>query len=316
MGEDIRIRRYDSADSTSVLELLRISLGESPLMVRTTQWFSWKHHDNPFGPSIILVAEADGRVVGLRAFMRWDLCTRDGGMLACVRAVDTATHPDYQRRGIFRSLTMAGLEIAEEEGIDLVFNTPNPKSKAGYLTMGWKEVGAIKVLLRPHPFRLGRDGDEGRLPEPAQFIDGEPPRFDGLGDRPSIGLRTNRTPQYLRWRFRDHPTARYLRVDAKDGTAVVRPNYREGRRELIISELMGTKPREAMRRVIHTSRAGYEVAWFSAGSPERRAALSAGMVPVPWPTALTLVARPLRELPVDVTRMSAWDLALGDLELL
>lgn len=315
MAEDITIRRYEEKDLPGVLELLRVALGESPLLERTNEWFSWKHQDNPFGPSISLVAEADGRLVGLRAFMRWHLRLADGDLLRCVRAVDTATHPSYQRRGIFRNLTMAGLAIAEEEGIDLVFNTPNPKSKAGYLTMGWTEVGPIGVLARPHPLRLGRTSGD-RLPEPDELINGDPPHFEGLVDRAPLGLRTDRNPDYFRWRFSQHPTARYLRIDAGNGTAVVRPNYRAGRRELIISELLGPSTRKAVRRVIRTSRAGYEVAWFTAGSPERRAAVTAGMIPLPWLTALTLVARPLRRLPVDVTQMDSWDLALGDLELL
>lgn len=316
MDEGIRIRRLEEADLPAVLDLLRLALSESPLLERTAQWFWWKHRDNPFGPSIGLVAEADGRVVGLRAFMRWQLVLPGGGVVNCVRAVDTATHPAYQRRGIFRNLTMAGIEIAEGEGIDLIFNTPNPKSKQGYLTMGWSEVGDIEVLARPHLLRLRQNVDDDRLPDVGEFIDGSPPG-DGVGDdRAPFGLRTKRTPQYFQWRFNRHPTARYLRVDAGDGTALVRPNHRAGRRELIISELLGSSPRAAVRRVIRSSRAGYEVAWFSKGTPERRASMWAGMFPVPWLTALTLVARPLRPLPVDVTRMGSWDLALSDLELL
>jgi hypothetical protein len=40
------------------------------------------------------------------------------------------------------------------------------------------------------------------------------------------------------------------------------------------------------------------------------------MIPVPGVSALTLVANPLRTLPVDVFDLSEWDISLGDLELL
>jgi hypothetical protein len=40
------------------------------------------------------------------------------------------------------------------------------------------------------------------------------------------------------------------------------------------------------------------------------------MMPVPGVRSLTLVARPLRELPIDVLSLANWDLALSDLELL
>jgi hypothetical protein len=33
-------------------------------------------------------------------------------------------------------------------------------------------------------------------------------------------------------------------------------------------------------------------------------------------SALTLMARPLRDLDIDVTSMASWDLAISDLELL
>ncbi len=145
----ITVRPYIDDDLAAVLDLLRAALGETPLLRRTPELFTWKHIANPFGRSIMLLAEVDGRVAGLRAFMRWDLVTPEGETLRCVRAVDTATHPDFQRLGIFRRLTLAALEQAAADGIDMVFNTPNPKSGAGYLSMGWTEVGSIGVLAAP-----------------------------------------------------------------------------------------------------------------------------------------------------------------------
>jgi hypothetical protein len=120
----------------------------------------------------------------------------------------------------------------------------------------------------------------------------------------------------LRWRFGSHPSARYYRVDSDDATAVVRPNTRKGRRELVVADVFGVRPVSAIRAAIRRSRAGYVAAWFSPGSPERAAAVRSGLVPVPGVTALTLMAKPLRDLDVDVTSMASWDLAISDLELL
>ncbi len=82
---------------------------------------------------------------------------------------------------------------------------------------------------------------------------------------------------------------------------MVRPNLRRGRRELVLSELIGPGSGAAARETTRRSRADYMVGWFSKGSPERSAAIAAGLIPVPRITALTLVARPLRALSVDVT---------------
>ena len=99
--------------------------------------------------------------------------------------------------------------------------------------------------------------------------------------------------------------------------AVLRPNQRRGRRELVVSDLFGARAGLALRQAARGTDAEYLVGWFSPRSPERRHSLSAGMVPVPGVTALTLVARPLRPELIDAANdLGQWDLALSDLELL
>lgn len=316
MSDTITTRVLDDGDVDSVLDLLRAALGEPPLLKRTRELFAWKHFDNPFGRSVAILAEAGDRIVGLRALMRWDLTTTTGSTIRCVRAVDTATHPEFHRRGIFRRLTEEALEIAVAQDIDLVFNTPNEKSGAGYASMGWNEVGPVGVMVRPS-LRLLTDRSTGSPDEASRFIEEPAPAWPlSILDRRPLGLRTPRTDAYLRWRFASHPTARYFRVGKDDSVAVVRPNIRNRRRELIVADVFGSRPAAALRRTARRSRSGYLAAWFSAGSPERRAALRSGLLLVPGLTPLTLMARALRDLDVDVFAMGAWDLAISDLELL
>jgi len=206
----VSVRLYEDGDLPQVLELLKASLGESASLRRTPDLFSWKHLDNPFGRSIMIVAHDRGTITGFRAFMRWDLVTVNGDRVRCVRAVDTATHPDYRRRGIFRTLTLAAVEVAEGEGIDMIFNTPNPRSGAGYASMGWTEVGAIRPMASPARGLLSR-APGATLLAAEDFVD---PVTDvqvhAMNDRTPRGLRTPRTERYLAWRFTEHPTARYV----------------------------------------------------------------------------------------------------------
>src|SRR2546428_1238947 len=99
----VTIRPFEDADEPVVLDLLSASLGDGPAGRRPPEFFRWKHIDNPFGRSYMILAESDGRVVGFRSFMRWRFRAGDATVLG-VRAVDTATHPDVQGRGIFRNL--------------------------------------------------------------------------------------------------------------------------------------------------------------------------------------------------------------------
>lgn len=317
MTNTITTRLLERSDVDPVLDLLRASLGEPPLLRRTPELFSWKHFDNPFGESVALLAESGGRLVGLRAFMRWRLLTPEGEVIECGRAVDTATHPDFQRQGIFRRLTEEALEESRSRGVDLIFNTPNQKSGAGYLKMGWVEVGRVGALVRPKTRALFGGKETAAAIEPGRFlVDPEPMAGPMVEDRAPMGLRTERTEAYRRWRFQQHPTARYFQVRRRESVAVVRPNVRRGRAELLVADVFGPDPGSVVRESARRSRTSYVAAWFSKGTPERRAAVRSGLLPVPGAAPLTLMARPLHEsLPV-VSSMDRWDLSLGDLELL
>lgn len=310
MTSSISVRTMGSKDLDEVLDVMRAALGEPPGLRRTADLWDWKHTDNPFGKSIALVAESEGRIAGVRAFMRWELLTPQGETVRCVRAVDTATHPDFHRRGIFRLLTETAVEEARADGVHLIFNTPNDRSGAGYLKMGWSPVGPIRVMVAPSYRLLVRGRGDGALIDAPSG----PPRRE-LQDREPLGLRTPRTPEYLGWRFGDHPSARYRSLE-RDGSAVIlRENVRFDRPELVVSEILGPPQGRALKEARRRSRAGYLIGSFPRHTPEFRKALRAGMVPVPRVQAMQLVARPLVDIG-PVTELSAWDLTLGDLELL
>ena len=156
LGTALQIRPYVAEDEPAVLALLVGALGEGPSGQRTPDFFRWKHLENPFGESLLLVAELDGEIVGLRAFLRWGFTLGDRSLRA-VRAVDTATRHDQRGKGIFSTLTKAALAELRTD-TDLVFNTPNGSSRPGYLKMGWQEVGRVPVWIkvrRPVAFARG-----------------------------------------------------------------------------------------------------------------------------------------------------------------
>ena len=149
------MRRAEAPDRAAILELLRRSLGREA-DDRYQALFAWKHEENPFGPSPAWVACDGDRLAGLRVLMRWEFL--DGGQVVrAVRAVDTATDPDYQGRGIFTRLTLHAIDELAGEGVEFVFNTPNDQSRPGYLKMGWEVVGRLPTLVRPTRWRsIGR----------------------------------------------------------------------------------------------------------------------------------------------------------------
>ena len=98
-----------------MLELLGASLGGGPAGRRPPEFFRWKHLENPFGRSFMLLAERDGRLVGLRAFMRWRFeAGRAPGAAPSARSTRRRIQTT-RAQGIFTRLTLAALDRSADE---------------------------------------------------------------------------------------------------------------------------------------------------------------------------------------------------------
>jgi GNAT superfamily N-acetyltransferase len=343
VGAELSVREATAGDTDRILGLVRTSLGEGPVP-RDPGFWGWKHHRNPFGESPMLLAEADGVLVGLRAFMRWEWESY-GRPVPAVRAVDTATHPDWQGRGIFRTLTMSLVGRMREDGVRFVFNTPNARSRPGYLKMGWGAVGRVDLRVRPlRPFRaaavLARRGRAAALAENAEPAWSGPPAAELLAPggevagwldaRPTdrdarLGVR--RDARYLRWRYAEVPGFRYgvvAEIDGAEGALVAFRDKRQGAlRELRVCDIVlgpGGRSRRAARallgRIARESGADYVSAMTARGTAERRVVSRAGFLPAPrlGPILTVLPLNPVAG-GVDPLGRSGWRASLGDLEL-
>ena len=253
----IDIRHYRDEDEPAVLELLNVSLGGGPAGRRPPEFFEWKHVRNPFGRSYAIVAEREGQMIGFRTFMRWRFLL-DGAPVTAVRAVDTATHPDAQGQGVFTRLTLAALEELKFD-TDLVFNTPNGKSLPGYLKMGWRRVMDVPIRVRVRrPVRFAhlvrsrdQDGPRGVPPEvsapsAAEVLIDDAALGPLLSAAPAGRLATDRSPEYLRWRYGDAPMLDYRAVSVghpPEGIAL----FRVRPRGQVVGDDRGRGPRGAGR---------------------------------------------------------------------
>ena len=265
LGTALQIRPYVAEDEPAVLALLVGALGEGPSGARTPDFFRWKHLENPFGESLLLVAELEGEIVGFRAFLRWGFTLGDQSLRA-VRAVDTATREDQRGKGIFSTLTKAALAELRTD-TDLVFNTPNGSSRPGYLKMGWQEVGAVPVWVkvrRPVAFARGlRSAKPVKDRSIREITVTAPLATDSLGDdaelrsflgelgRPAERIATPYSPEYLAWRYARAPLgyrAIVTRTSGRiEGIAIFRVRPRGRLWEATIAELL-VRPDDRERR--------------------------------------------------------------------
>lgn len=329
----LRVRPYRDEDQEEVLALLVAALGQGPAGRRSAEFFRWKHLDNPFGRSFMIVGESDGRIIGFRAFLRWRFDV-DGRSVRAVRPVDTATHPDHQGRGIFSRLTREALEMLSDEA-DVVFNTPNAKSLPGYLKMGWKPVGRIPIGVRSRrPLSslrgLRRTSPIGPRPTAgapeARTIEELPgmPELLRAAERPAGRLATPGSSAYLSWRYGRAPLLDYrvVRVTANgrlQGVGFLRVRPRKGLWETTIADILVSPGdvsvgRRLLSRAARVASADVVTCSFPAGSTARRAARRAGFVRAP--RGILMIMRPLREaLDLEPHDLSSWGLRLGDVEV-
>jgi N-acetylglutamate synthase-like GNAT family acetyltransferase len=249
-AEVMKIRNATTHDIPAIVALLKQSLGES-LMPKSERYWKWKHIENPFGTSPVLLCEEADQLIGIRAFMRWKW-TDKNRVYSAVRAVDTATHPAHQGKGIFKKLTLALVEQCKKDDDQFVFNTPNAQSKPGYLKMGWITAGKLPIRLSINsPFRIGKtlirkSTEENILPGPEYNVTNylTHPGLSRLLNQikeEGEGLHTEYSVRYLDWRYRDVPVASYLafgEANANDLSGLVIARVKQTRlgRELRITD--------------------------------------------------------------------------------
>ena len=321
---DLALRVAGDRDRPAVLALCRASLGWAEGDPNES-FFRWKHDENPFGASPMWVAETnDGELAGVRAFLRWRFRSATGKVLHAVRAVDTATHPDWQGKGIFTRLTLGALPDLAEMGTDLIFNTPNDKSRPGYLKMGWETVGRVPVAIRIRSIATARNVLGARVAASkwseevssgcaaTEMFDDDDAVSRLLSGVTRNGISTDRDAAYLRWRYRFGPLhyrAMLMGDHLTDGVVVFRVRRRGSAREATICEVLaprGRSPRSAIRRILGETGADY--ALRTGGI----ATVTDGFLPAPT-LGPVLMWKPIRSLAVPT--LDELSLSLGDVEL-
>jgi GNAT superfamily N-acetyltransferase len=318
-----------------MIGLLKKSLGEG-LIPKSEALWDWKHEQNPFGASFVLLAEENGVLIGLRAFMQWQW-QWNGTIYKAIRAVDTATHPDHQGKGIFKKLTLQQLDLCKQQGIHFVFNTPNDQSRPGYLKMGWVQQGKMPLKLKVlNPvalayavaFKKGKGAAGADDPTPAQTWD---PRVFDLMKNYSVKdehLNTALSSSYIRWRYADNPLFNYnYFTDFESFLLIGRIKSHSFTRELRLVDCMlfnNDKPNKRINALISKAVLPYcknnKIQIISFSGQQYQSYQSAlnwmGIIPVQnHGPIVTLRDLNMNERFPELLNIKNWGYSLGDMEL-
>ena len=217
---------------------------------RNERFWDWKYLENPFGQSLLTVAENEGRIVGVDNLWPWEFEYRES-VIRAVQPCDSAVHPDFRGKGVFTSMRTFGLERARIQDYELVFNYPNRGSLNVNLSLGWYSLGRITWrvrILKPAALVSARLSnaqavplqleDDFRIDLPRiHQVAGNAPQEPGL-------IRIHRKPGFHAWRYEKHPSRSYGMVSHEQGdqstVAIFTVNQKGSFREMVIVDLLGT----------------------------------------------------------------------------
>ena len=323
-------RAFTDADEPRVLDILQKAfngwLGDVE-GVGASEFFRWKHMHGPFGPSTLLVAEADDVTIGFGAYLPWRFWA-GGELLTATRGVDFAVDPAYHYRGASMALRAAANHPRD---VAFMWANPNGRSRPGSIKAGEHQVGKLPRYVRaarPLSKAIRRVGHKDPAPpwlsveaESAAEVLRDEARVSQLlarVKRPSDRLATAKDVAFLRWRYGRLGDYRAVRAGAGDGAGIA--IFRISRRgplwiskvcELLVEHDDVRSARHLLRRVGQAADADVITCMF----PSRRHAALCGFIAAAGAT--NLIARPFhKHLTPDPTQRLSWALSHGDLELI
>jgi hypothetical protein len=125
-----------------------------------SDYFNWKFLRNPAGKAIGFVARHQNNVAGFYGIIPEYFVINEKKVLL-YQSMDTMTHPDYQRQGLFATLGKMTLDhMIARHGEVSVIGFPGITSHSGFINkIGWKDVNLIPYLFQHktmqrlrHPF--------------------------------------------------------------------------------------------------------------------------------------------------------------------
>ena len=235
------VRESTTADTEGIIKLRETGFNKA---FAQGEW-NWKFEKHPGNPPKIYVAEADGSIVGLRAFIVERLKIFEKVWLTGL-GVEVVVHPDFRRYGIGSQVANESFSQMEDAGIPILVGFPNEAAFKAYSRRraNWKHVCSIPFLVKPLNFDgmlrkyvknsflraivrataqlswgiffrgKGHKAQDITVGQADDFDD----RFDTLWEDVSQQHRISlvRDKAFLHWRFKEKPEEDYVVLAAEN----------------------------------------------------------------------------------------------------
>jgi GNAT superfamily N-acetyltransferase len=227
----VKIEKWDgsSKDKNNILSLMKTVFGENEYS--TQAYFNWIYEKNPQGDPIVLFArdEKDDSIIGIETIIPMNLWVGKK-IIKSALSCNSAVNPNFRNKGIFGVLVDEIQRLAKEEKISCIYGVPNRNSYHAFVKRGFYEIGKLKIygkplkiskyfgdeiILKPLDYLIRKENNQTKFESFKEDFDS---KFDDLFNKKIDfdGVITNKTKDFLNWRYKQHPTREYETFSFQD----------------------------------------------------------------------------------------------------
>jgi GNAT superfamily N-acetyltransferase len=173
----------------------------------------WRYFENPCAKIFAAFAIDEDKLVANYSVSPVEII-RDGNIYPAALSLNTMTHPDYMGRGLFVDLTKLVYKELSRQGYELVMGFPNGLSNRVFVNkLGWKDIYEIPTMELSISNIANPISFEKNIIEDSNF-EMQYQEFSKV----SLKWGINKSREYLKWKYRNHPSTQYFNYVILDET--------------------------------------------------------------------------------------------------
>lgn len=203
----MEIREYNDKDEEAIRSLFALCFGKE---LSREEWV-WKYKGSPWGGTASVAVDG-GEIIAHYGGLKMKFTFR-GKTFEVFQPCDVMTHPKFRARIFSKrgAMVKAGEHFYSTHPMDFAFGFPSERHAVlGTRQLGYTEHGYVTVMSRRvspsprvfHPLAKIETGWDS--------VQGE--EVDALWEeaRDESGLSIEKKSRYIFWRYRDHPSRKYV----------------------------------------------------------------------------------------------------------
>ena len=221
-NDEFQFQLLDTSRLGELAEMFRLCFGQEV----SESYFRWKYLSSPGGEVAAFTAESEGRVAAFYGLLAENYAI-DGEATTIYQSMDTMTHPDFQRRGLFvKTARMTFDHVMAKLGHLRLIGVAGENSLHGLVNkLGWTNIERFRQVFVTRPLFRIRTALVNRvrleLAPIARFDEGRFNAYFARREPSPLPITPVPSVTYLNWRTFDHPYEEYDVIEiGEDGEPV------------------------------------------------------------------------------------------------